>query len=144
LTNPFDILYSTYMNSEKPILIVEDEMIQQNYMLTLLKHLGLTADVAGTIHEAMAKLASALTRGSPYKLIFLDIMLPDGTGHDLLVRLRNESSLSEYRDAKVIMFTAMDDLKHISGSFAEESDAYLTKPVSESKLKELLTKEHIL
>ena len=79
------ILYSTYMNSEKPILIVEDDPIQQNYMLTQLKHVGLTADVAGTSHEAIEKLASALTRGSPYKFIFLDIMLPDGTGHDLLV-----------------------------------------------------------
>jgi two-component system chemotaxis response regulator CheY len=134
------------MNKHLHILIIEDEQIHQEYLLRFLERQGLQADVAGSLQEAVEALITALTQNRPYGLLLLDIMLPDGTGHDLLEQLRNDARLSTYKfnNCRIIMITGMDDLKHIAGAFAEECDAYLTKPVNEAQLVELLHKFHIL
>lgn len=115
-------------------------------MRYLLQRLGFQADIAGSVQEAIQALSLALANRNPYGLILLDIMLPDGTGHDLLLRLRQDTTFSEYKfnNFRVIMVTGMDDLKHIAGAFAEECDAYVTKPVKEDTLIELLKKFHYL
>lgn len=115
-------------------------------MRYLLQRLGLQADIAGSVQEALQALSLAQADRNPYGLILLDIMLPDGTGHDLLLRLHQDRAFSEYKfnNVRVIMVTGMDDLKHIAGAFAEECDAYVTKPVKEDALIELLKKFHYL
>lgn len=73
-------------------------------------------------------------------------MLPDGTGHDLLEQLRTDGRLSTYKydNCRIIMVTGLGDLKHIAGTFSEECDAYLTIPVKEIQIMELLQKFYIL
>jgi len=134
------------MDKHLHILIVEDDEIYQEYLIRFLERQGLQADVAGSLQEAVKALTTALTQNRPYGLLLLDIMLPDGTGHDLLEQLRNDPRLSPYKfnNCRIIMISGMEDLKHIAGAFAEECDAYLTKPVKEAQLVELLHKLHIL
>ena len=61
------------------ILVVEDDAILNDGLLTGLNLAGFSVEGASTLDEARA----ALTAGS-FSAVVLDIMLPDGSGIDLL------------------------------------------------------------
>ncbi|AEJ20457.1 response regulator [Gracilinema caldarium] len=121
------------------ILLVEDDLSQQEYLEMILERLDISADIAGTKKEAQYLLETSITTNSPYKLIILDILLPDGTGSELLQMIRTDPMYKEvYQPTKIIMLTALDDLKYTAGSFAQECDFYLTKPIQKEQFLSLL------
>lgn len=135
-----------FMDDKIRILLVEDEQIHQEYIKSFLQQQALHADEAETIQEAASALRSALAQNMPYNLLLIDIMLPDGTGHDLLELLTRDDYLCIYKsiNARLIMITAMGELKHSAGAFAEGCDPYLVKPVREEQLLSLLKRFKIL
>ncbi|WP_304226477.1 response regulator transcription factor [Gracilinema caldarium] len=132
------------MNQCGLFLIVEDEIAQQDYLKLLLQRLGLTAHIAGSKKEAERMLSESISQNKIYQVIFLDIMLPDGTGHEILLRLRSDPKWGIYAHTKVVMLTALDDLKYIAGSFAEQCDGYLTKPLEKEQLVTMLRNFHVI
>ena len=72
-------------------------------------------------------------------LVLLDIMLPGIDGYEIceIVRLN-----PEYRDVKIVFFTAKGRETEIAKGLALGADAYITKPYSNAelvaKVKELL------
>ncbi|WP_304243423.1 response regulator transcription factor [Gracilinema caldarium] len=132
------------MQQVSPFLIIEDEIAQHEYLKLLLQRLGLSADFAGTIKEAEKLLRNTLLTNNPYKVIFLDIMLPDGTGREILHQLRTDPEFSMYAESKIIMLTALDELKDVAGAFSKECDAYITKGMQKDKLIQILKKYKII
>jgi DNA-binding NtrC family response regulator len=61
------------------VLVVEDDRLISELLLHAIQDAGLTTDVAGNVVEAKRLLA----RGS-YRVLVLDLILPDGTGYDVL------------------------------------------------------------
>jgi DNA-binding response OmpR family regulator len=121
------------------ILLVEDDPSQQEYLVMFLERLDISVDIAGTKKEAQYLLEKSITTNSPYKLIILDILLPDGTGSELLRLVRTDPLYQAvYQHTKIIMLTALDDLKYSAGSFAQECDFYLTKPLQKEQFLSLL------
>lgn len=79
------------------ILLIEDEeSVNRGIELTLTKE-GYQVSTAGTIQEA-----ERLIKQDNPEMIICDVNLPDGSGFDLIRRLRKESM------AHVICLTAMD------------------------------------
>ncbi|MEN8691718.1 MAG: response regulator, partial [Desulfobacterales bacterium] len=74
-------------------------------------------------------------------LVLLDIMLPGIDGYEVceIVRLN-----PDYRDVKIVFFTAKGREMEIAKGLALGADAYITKPYSNAelvaKIKELLEK----
>jgi DNA-binding response OmpR family regulator len=74
-------------------------------------------------------------------LVLLDIMLPGIDGYEIceIVRLN-----PDYRDVKIVFFTAKGRETEIAKGLALGADAYITKPYSNAelvaKIKELLEK----
>jgi two-component system OmpR family response regulator len=68
--------------SVKRILIIEDDPAVYKAIKLLLDHYGFSVTVATTIRDACVQIAGK------YDLIVLDVMLPDGSGLDLLQRIR--------------------------------------------------------
>ena len=74
-------------------------------------------------------------------LVLLDIMLPGIDGYEIceIVRLN-----PEYRDVKIVFFTAKGRETEIAKGLALGADAYITKPYSNAelvaKVNELLEK----
>jgi PAS domain S-box-containing protein len=67
------------------VLLVEDHYDSREFMQALLRTDGHDVDAAGGIEEAMA----FLERASPqYEVLVTDIGLPDGSGRDLIARVR--------------------------------------------------------
>ena len=76
MTSPHDV----------DVLIVEDDQPLSDLLARALQRVDLTTDVAGDVAEAKRLLA----RGS-YRVLVLDLILPDGTGFDILEFIKTQT-----------------------------------------------------
>jgi len=107
------------------ILLVEDDMALAMGTEYALRAEGYEVEVVGTVADAKTKSPEV------YDLALLDIMLPDGTGYDVLEYIRNESRVP------VIFLTAVGDEVNIVQGLDMGADDYVTKPY---RVRELLSR----
>ncbi|WP_027556272.1 response regulator [Bradyrhizobium sp. Cp5.3] len=100
------------------ILVVEDDPILSNGLRAGLLLTGATVDTVATCEDADAAIAS-----SRYSAIVLDIMLPDGSGLDVLRRLRSRNDATP-----VLLLTARDSVGDKVLGLDSGADDYLAKP----------------
>ncbi len=123
-------------------LIVEDDFTSRLLLQELLKSYG-PCHIAVNGKEAVEATAVALETDEPYTFICLDIMMPEMDGQEALRRIREQE---EARDtlssngAKIVMTTALDDIKNVMAAYQSLCDGYLTKPIQKAKLLEELRK----
>lgn len=102
----------------KRILIVDDEQELLNMVSSILNEYGFqhitTAESAG---EAMAK-----AERHPPELAILDVMLPDGDGFDLMIRLKEKG------DYPILFLTARGEDEDKFRGFGLGADDYIVKP----------------
>lgn len=100
------------------ILIVEDDTILGDGLKTGLQMHGFTTDLTTTLANSDA----ALMTGS-FAAIVLDVMLPDGSGFDLIktLRLRNDRT-------PILLLTALDALADRIDGLDRGADDHLGKP----------------
>jgi two-component system chemotaxis response regulator CheY len=107
-------------------------------MQELLKSYG-PSHVAVNGKEAVEAVRLALEAVEPNDLICLDIMMPEMDGQQALKEIR---ALEEARGiispdgAKIVMTTALGDMKSVFAAYSGLCDAYLTKPIQKAKLLE--------
>lgn len=121
-------------------LIVEDDFTSRLLMQEFLKSYG-PSHIAVNGREAVAAVRQALTTGEPYQLISLDIMMPEMDGQTALKEIRAlEAAQGIYSShgAKIVMTTALGDMKNVTAAFAGLADGYLTKPIDKTKLIAIL------
>ena len=82
------------------LLVVEDNDIERDAIVSLLGHDDIEIVAVGTGAEALQTLHDA-----PSDCVVLDLRLPDMTGFDLLTRLQAEPALA---DIPVVVFTGKD------------------------------------
>lgn len=100
------------------LLLVDDEDYLITSMYKFLKNKGYdNIMTAKNIKEASFKL-----KNNKVDLMILDIMLPDGSGFDLLEKLRKKSSLP------VIILSALSGIDDKKVGFDLEVDDYIVKP----------------
>ncbi len=124
------------------ILIVEDEFIIRMLLQSYLSPLG-ECHIAINGKEAVEAYKQSLMDKKPYDLICMDILMPEMNGADALKTIRDiESShgIFSSKGVKVVMITAVEEIKSIFASFNELCDSYLIKPISLEKLLEQLKK----
>ena len=102
----------------KPILIVDDEAPIRALIRLTLERAGYTCDEAATGTEAADKIEA-----NTYDLALLDIMLPGGSGLDLLRELKRL-----HRSDSVLIISAKDSLDDKVEGLELGADDYLTKP----------------
>jgi two-component system, chemotaxis family, chemotaxis protein CheY len=117
-------------------LIVEDDFTSRLLLQTFLSKYG-ECHVAVNGNEAIAAFRLAREKGEHYDLICMDIMMPEMDGQTAVRQIRaleeGEGTLST-SGAKIIMTTALDDVKNVVQSFQSLCDAYLFKPIDAAKL----------
>jgi two-component system response regulator QseB len=102
----------------KRILAVEDDPILLDGLRAGLKLAGFACDPVGTCADARLAL-----RGNDYDAIILDLMLPDGSGLDLLAELRRGGCTSP-----ILLLTALDQVTDRIAGLDAGADDYLGKP----------------
>ena len=118
------------------ILIVEDDFIGRTLIQEILSKYG-ACHTAVNGNEAVVAFQKALESGEPYELIILDIMMPGMDGRETLKCIRNreqEAGIMGLACTKIVMTTALDDKKNIIGSFRDQCDGYVVKPIIKEKL----------
>src|SRR4051812_15534095 len=100
------------------ILVVEDEPAIAESLAYTLRRDGFTVAVAGTLAAAEREIESA-------DLIVLDLMLPDGSGFDLIGRARREHS-----GKAIIVLSSRDGEADRVAALETGADDYVPKPFS--------------
>lgn len=113
------------------ILLAEDDEFLRSGLMEMFQKEGYEVESAGTCSAAISAFES-----SPFDLVILDVMLPDGNGFDICSQIRKSS------DAVPILFlTACDDEIQIVRGLDSGADDYVTKPF---RLLELLSRVRAL
>lgn len=111
--------------TDKTILIVEDEPELRTFIADCLKQAGFQHLItAGSQKEALVALQT-----ETIELAILDIMLPDGSGFEILHHIRQTSQLP------VLFLSAISDMEKQYHGFELGADDYLVKPFRPKELE---------
>jgi two-component system copper resistance phosphate regulon response regulator CusR len=102
----------------KSILLIEDEI---NLVSFIQK--GLTEEDFSVTVALTAQMGLQLAANSPFDIILLDIMLPDGNGFDLCRELRRQGM-----QTPILFLTALNTADNIALGLDGGGDDYLVKP----------------
>ncbi|MCM3715470.1 response regulator transcription factor [Alkalihalobacillus oceani] len=120
------------MNSDKTILIVDDEWNMRNLLTIYLQAEGFRTVEASDGQEALATLADQKDQTD---LVILDIMMPLQDGFEICQRIR------EYSNIPILMLSARKELHDRVEGLNRGADDYLTKPFES---EELIARIHAL
>ena len=115
-----------YSVAGKTVLVVDDDSLVSELIMTALSLDGLKVCQAASGHEA---LASIRTRRPD--LVILDRMMPDLSGEEVLKVLR---SSPEWQDLPVVLLTAHHSASDRMLGFGLGADDYMTKPIEPREL----------
>ncbi|MCX7823677.1 MAG: response regulator [Syntrophobacterales bacterium] len=127
-------------------LIVEDDFTSRVLLQEILCHYG-PCHIAVNGKEAVEAVKVAIEAGEPYDLICLDIMMPGMDGHEALQKIREIEERHGFfskRGAKIVMVTALHNIKNISLAYKNLCDAYIIKPLDKNKLLDELKKLRLI
>ena len=121
---------------DSKILVVDDDEVSLGLMADFLGRFGEVVAVP-TGSDAVAVVTKAVRTGSQFRIIFLDLMMPEMDGHEVLRRIRGvEEVYSIQMPATVAMTTAMGDRDTVLRARQGGSEGYFVKPIDLAKLGE--------
>lgn len=115
------------------VLVVDDNATVRKFMETKLAPYGFHVDFAETGEEAVG-----LTGTNEYTCVFLDVVLPGIDGYQVCKLIKSNKQAIK-RTAVVMLTGRTGRLDKLRGSMAG-CDSYLTKPVDENELLEVIAK----
>lgn len=121
-------------------LIADDDPTSRLLMQKILEPYG-ECNTVSNGEEAVSAFEQALQTSAPYNLICMDIMMPKVDGHTALKEIRAievTKGILARHCAKIIMTTALRDMRNVAIAQRELCDGYLAKPIDRAKLIELL------
>jgi len=125
------------VDSTKRILLVEDNIINQQVALGILKKYGLKADAAADGAEAIKALEII-----PYDLVLMDVQMPVMDGFEATRHIRDPKSAVLNHEVPVIAMTANALQGDRENCLNAGMNDYVSKPIEPQKLVEAL--EHWL
>jgi two-component system response regulator AtoC len=109
-------------------LVVDDESNSRRALARLVAEQGFSAQTAGSVREARDRLLA-----EPPDVVLLDLILPDGTGFDLIKDLRQQAGRVD-----LVVVTGHGSLDTAIEALRHGACDYLTKPVDAGRLKTML------
>ena len=113
------------------ILVCDDEVSLREMLQILLRREGYRVDVVDGVHAARDQLGSA----DPYDLVITDLVMPDGTGMEVLDAVRARSS-----DTQILMVTAFATTEQAVEAMRKGAYDYVQKPFRNHELLATLEK----
>ena len=115
------------------ILVAEDDEVNQKVILRQLNMLGYAAEIANTGTEALR-----MWRAGGYAMVLTDLDMPELDGYGLTQAIREEET--GQRKTPILAYTANALRGEETEALSRGMDAYLTKPLQLSLLKNALEK----
>jgi CheY-like chemotaxis protein len=118
------------------ILLVEDDISNAKFMKRLLERLGHIVDTAENGVIAVNKVME-----KKFDMILMDIQLPEMDGIEATDVIKNKLMI---KDIPIIAITAYARDEDKQKIISEGLDAYVSKPISIKKLKEVIEKNRVM
>ena len=118
------------MDKRASLLIVDDDAMILESLVSILEAEGYDVRAAGTGEEALRELEKGF-----FNVVLVDIKLPDMTGLDLLARVKETTP----RVRKLVL-TGFPDVSSAVETVNRKADAYLVKPYDPDSLLKLIEK----
>ena len=118
------------------IMIADDEPDVQMILEKMLDTYG-ECTKCNDGQEAFDTFSASLSKGEGFDLICLDISMPNLTGREALVKIREceeQNGVEKDKRVKVIMITAHSNMENYTSSFEEGCEAFLPKPFDKEQL----------
>ena len=122
-----DIECFTYFKGAR-LLIVEDNMINQKIIVSVLKQSGMQMEIANNGKEALSLL---FEENKEFDIVLMDISMPIMDGFIATKKIRAKS---KYDTMPIITFTAFAMGAEIDEMFVMGANAFITKPLNVKKL----------
>ena len=108
------------MNTQKKILIADDETVNLDFFEVMLSKLGFVVEKSDNGPDVLEK----VKKFHP-DLIILDNIMPGMTGREITKMLKKDQN---FKNISIIMLSALDDVKDKVAGFEAGVDDYITKP----------------
>ncbi|MGA2654434.1 MAG: response regulator [Gammaproteobacteria bacterium] len=122
-------------NDTISILAVEDESINQMVFKMFFKTLGLKAHVVDTGAQALLEIQN---QHHDYHLVFMDLGLPDISGIDVTVQIRQFEQQNQLDPLYICALTATNDEKLKQQALKVGMNEFMTKPITLEAIKQTL------
>lgn len=122
------------------VLLVEDDFVSRLMLQTFLSRYG-DCHIAVNGKEAVEAFQIALDQGQKYDMVCMDIMMPEMDGREAVRQIRaleEAHGILSSSGAKIVMTTAVEDIKEVIQCFQQLCDAYLMKPIDLGQLLSLM------
>ena len=117
------------------VLVAEDNAVNQQVALGILRRMGAHAEVVGSGAESIEALQQA-----PYDIVLMDVQMPDMDGLEATRRIRNGEAGETARDIPIIAMTAHALQSDRDRCLAAGMNDYVSKPVRPQELHQVLEK----
>lgn len=128
-------------------LIVDDDPVNTRFLSEILAPYA-QCDIAENGRRGLAAFDQALSAGTPYDIIFMDVMMPGMDGHQALEGMRHlehSQGVPPSQSAKVIMVSALDDSRTLYRAFFQgHALSFLAKPFSGDTVLDELRKFELI
>jgi len=112
---------------DRPLVLhIDDEVDILGFVGLAIREIGVDVESASTAADGIRKAASEKP-----DLVILDIMMPGTDGFDTCRAIKTKSP-----GTKVLMMSALAQMRDVEKALAQGADGYITKPVSIQKLRE--------
>jgi CheY-like chemotaxis protein len=134
-THPGDLFQETSrpQRFEGRVLVAEDNPVNQIVARAILQHLGLEVRLANNGQEALELLTA-----ESFDLVLMDMQMPVMDGLEAALRWREKSSGTTSREVPIVALTANAMQEDRESCMAAGMVDFLSKPFSETDLRELL------
>ena len=122
---------------EMPALVVDDNAVNRRILSEQLSRLGMRPSQADNGAAALRMMEAAAGGGAPYRLVLLDVHMPDMDGFGVAEPL---AARAEFSDATVIMLTSAGRHDDVERCRELNIAAYLNKPISPTHLREVISR----
>lgn len=119
------------------VLVVDDEYINREVLKAQLKQSGCRIDEASNGDQALEMMRGSLRSKDPYKIVIVDMQMPDMNGETLGRKVREEIQQAE---PALVMYTSMGLRGDVARLKKIGFNGYLTKPVDQAVLYDCLKK----
>lgn len=118
------------------ILVVEDDESTRHSMAKVIGHYGYQITLAESVAEALEQIRRRERVGPRFDFAILDLILPDGSGMEVLEALQSSSKTTD----AIVISGSIDEV--VLAKTQSAAVAFLVKPVEFAELLSLLGIEH--